>query len=162
RFDAVLSAFLGDVHGIFMEDDGIVIGVGNAAATQLLGGPCDRFRRSLVHQGIHFPRLADIPVLTELAREIAPGRAKREDRRAGEEMVQGLLLYGIDAEAARSSVRRQYDLATRIGANKTKPPLPFMQLARPGTQCTFHATVPQCLPMTRGKTRIRCDDPAHN
>lgn len=77
-------------------------------------------------------------------------------------MVERLFLDWIDAETARAPIRRQYDLAAHIGANKTKPPLPFMQLAKPRAQCTFHPTVTHCSPIARGETLVHFGVEVHD
>jgi hypothetical protein len=54
---------------------------------------------AVVVQPVNFTRLRDVPVLTELAGKVAPRGAEREDRRTGQEMVQGLFLDRIDTKS---------------------------------------------------------------
>ena len=77
--------------------------------------------RRLIHQPVHVARLADVPVLAELAREIAARRAERKHARAGIEVIERLLLDRIDAEARRAAVRREHHLRRpRAGARSTR------------------------------------------
>jgi hypothetical protein len=55
-------------------------------------------RRSLLLQSIQVAGLRDIPVLTELAGEVATGSAEGQNSCAGQEVVQGLLFDWIETE----------------------------------------------------------------
>jgi hypothetical protein len=48
--------------------------------------------RGAVHESVHVARLADIRILTELAREVAASGAERQYARARVEMIERLLL----------------------------------------------------------------------
>ena len=89
---------VGDVHRIFSEDHRIVVSECHALAAVRLRGLRNRFRRRAIHQRVHLTRLGDVPVLAELARQIAPRRPEREHARARIKLVERLFLDGVDAE----------------------------------------------------------------
>jgi hypothetical protein len=79
--------------------------------------PCcfgDKIRRGAAHQRVHFPGLADIPVLTEFAGQITAGGAEGKNRRAGQEMIQRLFLDRIDGKAAGATVTGHNDLIVQV------------------------------------------------
>src|ERR1700688_3073356 len=91
----------------------------------------DLLGRGAVGEGVDLSRLADVPVLAELAGQVAAGGAERQHRGAGQEMVQRLLLDRIDAVAARPAVGLEHDLAALAGAHETEAALSLEQLAGP-------------------------------
>jgi hypothetical protein len=112
------AAGLGHVDGVFQEDRRVVVGEGHAAAAEGLGRARDRLGRGLVGQRVHLARLADGPVLTEAAGEIAAGGTEGEHGGTGQEVVQRLLLDRVHAEAARPAIRGEHDLVTFAGADE--------------------------------------------
>ena len=141
RPDAARVAGLGYVDGIFMEDHRIVVGESNAPTAQRFGHAGDGFRRGLVGQRIHLAGLADVPILTKPAAQVAACRPEGEHGRARQKMVQRLLLDGINAEATGAAVGGQHNLAALVHAHKAETPLPFVQPAASGTQVALHAPV---------------------
>src|SRR5213076_1487578 len=97
--------------------------------------------RGLVGEPVHLARLGDVPVLTELAGEVAPRGAEREHAGAGVEVVQRLLLDRVDAEAARAAVRREDDLVPFALAHEAQAALPFVQRAVAGADVALDAPV---------------------
>src|SRR5690606_18869277 len=91
--------------------------------------------------------LRDVVVLAEPAREVASRRAEAEDRRAGKEMVEGLLLDGIDAEARRPSIGCQNHGLARAGAHETQAPLAVLELAFARADVALQASVREPRPM---------------
>src|SRR5262249_44186160 len=73
--------------------------------------------------------LGDVPVLAELAGEVAPGSAEGEHRRPGQEMVERLLLDRVDAEARGASVGGEHDLVVLAGAHVAESALAVMETA---------------------------------
>jgi len=145
--DPTLTAGLCDVDGVFQEDDRVVVRVGDAAAAGLDGCPGDRLRRGLVLQPVELPRLRDIPVLAELAGQVATGGAEGQHRRAGEEVIEGFFLDRVDAEAAGAAPGRQQDLVARAAAHEAQPALALAQLAEAGTQVALDPPVVQPVPV---------------
>src|SRR5207237_2005353 len=88
---------------------------GPAAAAQLRRRAGDALRRGGVGQGVHLTGLTDVPVLAELAGEVAARGPEGEDRGAGEEVIQRLLLDGVDAEAAGAAVGGEDDAVSLTG-----------------------------------------------
>ena len=74
---------------------------------------------------------ADIPVLAKCAGQIASGSTKRQHRGAGQEVVQRLLLDGVDAVAAGAAVRRGDDRVGLAGPHEAQPALTLVQSACP-------------------------------
>src|SRR5687767_3678378 len=96
--DASLAARLGHVDRIFQEDHRIIIGERDRAAAALRRRLGNRLRRSQVLQAIEHTCFRDVPVLAKLAGEIAARGTERQHGRAGQEMVEGLLLDRVYAE----------------------------------------------------------------
>ena len=110
----------------------------------------DIFRRRLVHQRVHLAGLRDVPVLAELAREIAAGGAKREYRRARVEVVERLLFDRIDAKLGRAPVRREHDPVAFALAHEAGAALAFMQPAVAGAKIALDAAVVETMPPPAG------------
>jgi hypothetical protein len=99
RLDAAFAARSCDVDRVLEENDRIVVGVGDAAAADLDGRFSETLGRSTVGERIHLAGLAHIPVLAELAGQVAAGGAKRQHAAAGIEMIERLFLDRVDAES---------------------------------------------------------------
>ena len=130
-----------DIHRVLHEDHRIVVGVRDARATEALRRRRQHLRRRTIRQRIHLARLAHVPVLTELAGEIAARRAERKHRGAGQEMIQRFLLDRIDAEAARAAVGVEPDLAALHASHEAQTALTLMHLAGARTHVALDAAV---------------------
>lgn len=137
-----------------MEDDGIVVGVGHATAAHFDGRLRNRLRRGVVGQAVHFTRLAHVPVLAELAGEVAPRSPERQDRRARQEMMQRFLLDRIDTKSTGSPVSHQDDLILLPRPDETEPLLPFLERAIAWTEITLNAAVLQEMPVFRRRNGL--------
>src|SRR5262249_44406764 len=102
-----------------------------------------------VGQGVDLARLADVPVLAEVARQVAARGAERQPGRAGQEVVQRLLLDGIDAEAAGAPPGGEDDRVVLAGAHEAQPALTLVQAAGAGTDIALHPPIVQPLPVPR-------------
>ena len=91
-------AGVGRVHGVLGKNHRVVVGKGHTLAAMIARRLGDGFRRGLVHQAVHVVRLADVPVLAELAGQVAARRAKGKHAAAGVEVVERLFLDRVDAE----------------------------------------------------------------
>ena len=98
RADAASVTRIGDIHRILGENDRVVIGESNALGAGTLSCVSDLVGPREVHQPVHVARLGDVPVLTELARQVAAGGAEGQYARPGEKMIQRFLLDRVDAE----------------------------------------------------------------
>jgi len=83
----------------------------------------------------------------ESASEVAAGCAERENRGAREEVVQGLLLDRVDAEAAAPAVAREHDRVALAPADETVAELPLVQPAFLRTNVTLNASVFNLVPV---------------
>src|SRR6516165_8927948 len=96
---STLAARLRHVDRIFKKNYGVVVSKGNrtaAAAHRRIG---NGFRGSHILNPVEIASFRDVPVLAELAGQVAPGGAKRQDRRARQEMIERLFLDRIDAKS---------------------------------------------------------------
>ena len=148
--DALLAAGERGVDGVFGEDDRVVVGVGDGVGAVALGGGGDHLRAGFVHQAIHVLRLGDVPVLAELAGEVAAGGAEGEDAAAGVEVVERLLLDRVDAEAGGAAVGGQLHGAIDHLAHEAGAALAFVQLAVARAEVALHAAVGQGMPPAAG------------
>jgi hypothetical protein len=69
----------GGIERVFGKDHRVVVGECDALAIQLMRDLGDLLRAGGLHQSIHILRLGDVPVLAELAGQIASGSAERQD-----------------------------------------------------------------------------------
>ena len=99
---------------------------------------------------VELARLGDVPVLAELAGEVAAGRAEGQHRRARQEMVERLLLDRVDAEAGRAAVGGQHDLVVLAGAHEAQTALALVQLALARAQVALDAPVLEPVPVAAG------------
>src|SRR5262249_61234002 len=79
------------------------------------------------------------PVTAELASEVATGGAEGQHRRAGEKVIERLLLDRIDAKAGRAAVRGKQDLVVLARAHEAEAALAFVQLAIARAQVALDA-----------------------
>ena len=150
RFYALRAARIGDIHRIFGKNYRIVIGEGDALAAAGERGLSNGCRRGLVGEPVHVLGFADVPVLAELAREIAAGGAEGEHARTGVKMIERFLLDRIDAKTRRAAVCRQYHPVADALAHEARAALAFMQAAVARAQVALHAPVVEHVPPAAG------------
>ena len=134
------------VDGVLGEDDGVVVGEGDAGAAGPGRGLGNPGRRRGGRQRVVLPRLRDVPVLAEPAAEVAAGGAERQHARPRVEVAQRLLLDGVDAEAAGPAVAGEHDLAAPRLPHVAEGLLPVVEPAETGTQVALHAAVVEAVP----------------
>src|SRR6185436_1011074 len=103
-----------------------VVSERDAAAPVVERGARELLRARRIGQGVHVARLGDVPVLAELAGEVAARRSEREDARTGVEMVERLLFHRVDAKTRRTSVRSQDHAVVLTLAHETRAALAFV------------------------------------
>ncbi len=145
--DAACAAGVRDVHGIFSENHRIVVGKSYALAVVGKSGFGNGISGSRIGEGIHFFRLADIPVLAEFARQVATSSAERQHARPGIKMIERLLLDGINAKAGRTAVSGEHHGVIQTLAYEAGAALAFVQPAIARTQIALNATVIQPMPI---------------
>ncbi len=150
RMDAPGAARVRGVDGVLGEDHRIVVGEGDARAAEPLGRLRDGGRRGGVGQGVDVTRLGDVPVLAELAGEVAACGAEGEHRRPGQEVVQRLLLHRVDAVAGRATIGRQHDRVVLSGTDEAEPTLPFVQPTVARAEVALDPAVLERMPPRRG------------
>src|SRR5262249_26308351 len=161
RLDAAGAAGLRDIHRIFQEDHRVVVGEGDRPAAAADRRLRNLLRRSQVLHPIERTRLGDIPVLAELAGEVAARRPERKHGRPGHEMVERLLLDRIDAETGGTAVGREHDLVGLARAHKAQAALAFVQLAIARADLALDAPVLKAAPVAaryaRNRLLIHCE-----
>ena len=78
-------------------------------------------------QPVHLARLGDVPVLAELAGQVAAGGAEREHAGARVEVVERLLLDRVDAEARAAAVGGQHHASPTALAHEAQAALALVQ-----------------------------------
>jgi hypothetical protein len=144
--EAERVAGIGSIHRVLGEDHWVVVGEGYArgtARTRRLGDPLGRRR---VHQAVHLAALRDVPVLAELARQVAAGGAEAEHSAAREEVVERLLLDRVDAEARAASVGGEHHRVADALAHEAHAALALVQPAVARTQVALDAAIVEPVP----------------
>ncbi len=144
--DAQLAAGEGGVDGVFGKNHRVVVGVGHALRAVAFGGLGDGLRAGGVHQAIHVFGARNVPVLAELAGEIAARRAKGKDAAAGVKVIEGFFLDGVDAKAGRAAIGGQLHHAILHAADKAGTALALVQLAIARAEVALDAPVRQRMP----------------
>ena len=134
-------AGVGDVDRVLEEDHRVVVGERHAAAAQLRGGPA-------IASGEAASASVSISLDLEMSQfwqnrqaRLQPAVPKREDRRAGQEVVERLLLDRVDAEPARAPVGGEHDPVALAGAHEAQAALAVAQLAGPRADVALDAPV---------------------
>ena len=148
--DALLAAGQCGVDGVLGKDHRVVVGVGDGIGTVAPGGVGDHRRGGFVHQAVHVFRPRDVPVLAELAGEVAAGGAERQHAAARMEVIERLLLDRIDAETGGAAVGGQLHRSVVHLADEAGAALAFVQLAVARAQVALDASVGQGVPPAGG------------
>src|SRR5687767_14913057 len=114
------------------------------------GGRHDGLGRSPVLQPVERAGLGDVPVLAELAGQVAAGGAERQHRRAWQVVVERLLLDRIEAEPGGPPVGGQHDLVVLATAHEAQPALALVELAQPRAHIALNAAIPEPMPIAAG------------
>ena len=149
---ADLPAGRRNINRIFEKDHRVVIGRRHGPAAMGHGGLGNRLGHRLIGEPVELPTLRDIPVLTELAGQVTARRPKTEHRRARQEMIEGLLLDGVDAIAARAAIGGEHNLIVGPGTHETQPALALVEFAQSRAQIALDAPVFQGVPVAPGET----------
>jgi len=125
------------------KNDRIVVGKCHAPASPRARGLCDGFGIAGRGQAIRVPRFGDVPILAELAAEVAARRAEAEHPAAREEVIEGLFLDRIDAKPRGAPVAGQHDVIAESLPHEAEAPLFVLEAAAPRTQGAFDSAVVQ-------------------
>ena len=82
-----------------------------------------------------------------LQARLQPAVPNDSTRRAGQEVVERLLLDRVDAEARRAAVGGEHDLVVVPGAHEAEAPLTFVQLAEARADVALDAPVLERMPV---------------
>jgi hypothetical protein len=146
-FHAGLPACGSNVDRVFEEDDRIVIGKGDRSRAAFDRRPRDRLRRSVALQPVVGAGFGDVPILAELAGEIAACGTEGEHGRSRQEVVKRLLFDGIEAEARRPPIGRKHDLVALARPDEAEPSLALMQPAFAGAEVALQTAVIEPVPV---------------
>jgi hypothetical protein len=143
-----------DVHNIFAPNRGLVVGKGNRGTAISQGQRGNVLWRDV--RGIYLIVMGfgNVPILAEKAAHVAAGCAERKNSRAGQKMVEGLFLNGINLQRSRLSIAQAVKFPAAVHANVAKSGLPFADVAMPWTKVTVDAAVVVSLPPTRFMKRL--------
>jgi hypothetical protein len=133
-FEAVRLGGAADVNDVLAPDGGLVVGEGEGVAAVLESQKRHIFRRNRLRVNLVLAGFGNIPVLAEEAAHVASGRAHAEDARAGQEMIEGLFLDGINLQSGGSAVAEAVEFAVAIDADEAKAGLSGMNVAMAGTE----------------------------
>src|SRR5262249_10546872 len=106
-----------------------------------------------VHQAVHVPRLGDVPVLAELACEVASGGAEGEHRASRQELVERLLLDRVDAESRRAPVGGEHHRVAGTRAHEADDALTLAVASFAWAEGALDAAVVEAMPPPRGVER---------
>ena len=84
-------------------------------------------------------------VLTVQAAEVASCARNGETGRAGMEMIEGLLLHGVDGQGAGLGIHLAYKLAAKVPAATAQPRLAIGNMAMMRTKLTHYGAIVQSL-----------------
>ena len=154
RLDTQRVAGDGGVHRVLGEDDRVVVGEGHAGRPAGQRGFGDALRRGFVLQAVHLAALRDVPVLAELAGQVAAGGAEGQHGRAGQEVVQRLLLDRVEREARAAAIGGEHDRIAPALAHEAQAALALVQPAVARTQVALQAAVGHRVPPARRAGRI--------
>lgn len=134
RFDTEIMTCQCCVDSVFCPNYRIVVGEGNTAAVGFVSGLSDGLGGGDVAEAFYFSRFRDIPVLAELATEIAACGTKGKNWSAWQEMIKRFFFDGVDTEACASAVGIENHLAIAIFANEAKAFITWIEVAMSGAQ----------------------------
>ena len=149
-----LPTFASRVDGVFSPDDRVVVRKSDAATTSLECCCGNAVRHGQFAESFDFPRFRDVPVLTEFTAQIAACSSKRQDRRAGEKVIEWLLFDGIDTESCAATVSCQLHLAINILADKAEASIAGLQATISGTKVAGNSSVAYLVPPFTGRLPV--------
>ena len=107
----------------------------------------DVFRRGRLLEPVEFARFGDVPVLAELARQVAAGGAEGQHGRSRQIVVQWLLLDRIDTEPRGAAVGGEHDPVVLPAAHEAQATLAFVELAVARADIALDAPVVEPVPV---------------
>jgi hypothetical protein len=144
-----------NVDDIFAPDRGLVVSESNGAATVFFCEERYVLRSKVARINLILMGLGNIPILAEETAHVAASSAHAEDAGARQEMVQGLLFYGVNLKRGWCSVAEGVEFTVVIGANVAEAGLAVADMAVTGTEKTVDAVVGFGLPPERFVERGR-------
>lgn len=119
-FQAVKFGGFANVDDVFAPDGGLVVGEGDGVAPVLEGKLGDVFGRDVARVNLIVMGFGNVPVLAEEAAHIAARSAHAEDAGAGQEMIEGLFLDGVNLESGGSAVAEVEEFSVLIDTDEAE------------------------------------------
>src|SRR4029453_2708189 len=149
--DSALPRRPRDVDDVLGPDDGIIVRVRDRRRALRDREVDDIVRRVATQPSLVELCLRDVPVLAELAAEVAARRAEAENRRAREEVVQRLFLDRIYREPGRTPVAELHEATAVVLADVTEAGLSVGHAAVARAERAEDSIVRLFLPPARGR-----------
>ena len=89
-------------------------------------------------------------ILAELAGQVTARRAKRQDRGAGQKVVERFLFNWINAKARRPAPCGQNHLIVLARPDKAQPALPVFELTKPRADIALNPAIIKMMPVASG------------
>src|SRR5262245_6214802 len=142
----LFSSKTGNINNKFPPDHRIVISKRNTRNLVLHCQLHDFFWAGTQTMRFVELRLADAPVLTKAATEIATRSTKAQHTGPGQKMIQGLFFDGIDREPGGCAVAEGIEFAADVLADVAETGLVFAQATEAWTEGAENLPVVFCLP----------------
>ncbi len=133
----------GAVGDVFEVGQGLGVGIGDARTLVLLTEGDEGFRREIVMVDIGGRGLRDIVVLTVEAMEVTSRTGEGETLGTGMEVIQRLLLDGVDGQGAGLGVDFADEHAIAVATAATETGLALIDMAVMRTELTLDCPVLQ-------------------
>jgi hypothetical protein len=141
---------LPDLDHILDKNGGFHIGGGNRGAAVFLGQGSDPLRRKIEIEGLLRRGLGDLPVLAELAMEVAAGSSDGEGTAGRQDMKKGLLLNRIQMDGTGVAIDQAVINPLAVFPNPALAPVSRGDPAESGTEGALNPALAQRKIIGRG------------
>jgi len=140
-FQTVGFGGFADVDDVFAPDGGLVVSESDRIAMIFPGKQRNLLRWKMFGPGLVVMGFGDVPILAEETPHVATGGAHAEDSCARQEVVERLLLNGINLESGRGGVAEGVQFAVLIDADVAEAGLSVANVAVARAEVTMDAAV---------------------
>lgn len=128
--DLLLPGQLPDFEHVLNENGGFDIGGRDGLALIAFRLRHHFFGRKIVVKGFIRACLRNLPILAELAFQIAAGGGKGKGKARWEHMIEGLFLNGVNMHRTRVAINKRIILTIDVFTHPAVPALPFFHLTQ--------------------------------
>lgn len=139
--EPLLMGQTGSLRHIFYIGKGFRIGVGDAWTVMLQAKTNHLFWRQIIMAHLGRCHLRDVVILTVQTMEVTTRTSQRQTGGSWMEMIQGLLLDGVDSQRTRLAIDLADEFAIVIPATTTKARLAIGYPAMMRTDLTLHPAI---------------------